>query len=82
MAWREGNRDTFAAGGGLRGIGGFLSGRPVVGAILELLRSGQLGIGRNLMQLGPAMTRTGQQIDPIALNQAIQALIAANRNEP
>ncbi len=75
-AWRDANRDQIGMGGML----GVANGRPIIGALLQLLKENQLraglAAGRTGRGIQQGAQRTGEE-----LQQIIAALIAGSRQE-
>jgi hypothetical protein len=72
--WRDANRDAI----GLGGIAGVANGRPLIGALLQMVKANQLSAGLAAGRLGPQIQR-GAPVSGESLAAAIRALITAGQ---
>jgi hypothetical protein len=69
--WRDASRDQIGMGG-IMGIG---SGRPILGALMQLVKEKQLQTGLAAARVGPRISRNAQKTGQ-ELQLMLQALIA------
>lgn len=69
--WRDANRDAI----GMGGIAGVANGRPLIGALLQLIKEKQLDAGLAVGRLGPRIMRNAPATGD-TLQAAVRALLA------